>query len=130
MSAEENADFVRRGYVAFNAKDLASLGAMFAADAVWYTAGSGVLSGTKRGRDAILAYFIELGTRSQGTYRAVVQDIVGGEEHTVGLHQNLAERNGRTIDQQSALVFVIRGGQYAEARELSENTASWDDFWS
>jgi hypothetical protein len=46
-AAAENAELVRRGYEAFNAGDLAALGELFAEDAVWYAAGSGVLSGKK-----------------------------------------------------------------------------------
>jgi len=78
MGTAENIELVRRGYEAFNTGDMATLNELFAEDAVWHVAGSGVLSGTKQGRDAILAYFGELGARTQGDFQARVQDIVGG----------------------------------------------------
>lgn len=130
MGATENADLVRRGYEAFNAGDLATLSELFAEDAVWYVAGNSVLSGTKQGRDAILAYFGELGVRSQGTFQATVQDIVGGENHTIGLQQSHAENNGKTLDIATAISFVVRDGKVVEGREFFEDTAKADEFWT
>ncbi|WP_442545917.1 nuclear transport factor 2 family protein [Arthrobacter sp. KN11-1C] len=130
MGAEENAELVRRGYEAFNAGDLATLSELFAEDAVWHVAGSGVLSGTKQGRDAILAYFGELGARSQGTFQATVQDIVGGENHTFGLQQTHAESDGKTLDIATAISFVLRDGKVVEGREFFEDTAKADEFWT
>ncbi|MET4622453.1 ketosteroid isomerase-like protein [Arthrobacter sp. 2762] len=130
MGAAENAELVRRGYEAFNTGDLATLGDLFAEDAVWYAAGSGVLSGKKEGREAILAYFGELGARSQGSFQANVQDIVGGENHTVGIQQSHAENNGKTLDVASAIVFVLRDGKVVEGREFFEDTARADEFWT
>lgn len=129
MGAAENAELVRRGYEAFNAGDLAALSELFAEDAVWYAAGRGVLSGTKQGRDAVLAYFGELGSRSQGTFQATVQDIVGGENHTVGIQQSRAESNGKTMDVATAISFVLRDGKVVEGREYFEDTSKADDFW-
>ncbi|MBP2385680.1 nuclear transport factor 2 family protein [Paeniglutamicibacter kerguelensis] len=130
MGAAENAELIRRGYEAFNAGDLAALGELFAEDAVWYAPGSGVLSGTKQGRDAIFAYFGELGARSQGTFQATVQDIVGGENHTVGIHQSHAESNGKTLDLATAIAFVLRDGKVIEGREYFDDTAKADEFWA
>lgn len=129
MGTAENVELVRRGYEAFNAGDMATLSEIFAEDAVWYAAGGGVLSGMKQGRDAVLAYFGELGSRSQGTFQADVQDIVGGEKHTVAIQQTHSESNGKALDMGTVIAFVVRDGQIAEGREYSEDTAKWDDFW-
>ncbi|MBB6402832.1 nuclear transport factor 2 family protein [Arthrobacter sp. AZCC_0090] len=130
MGATENAELVRQGYEAFNAGDLATLSELFAEDAVWYAAGSGVLSGTKQGRDAILAYFGELGARSQGSFQAAVQDIVGGENHTLAIQQTRAENNGKTLDIATVISFVLRDGKVVEGREFFEDTAQADEFWT
>lgn len=130
MGAAENAELVRRGYEAFNAGDMATLSELFAEDAVWHAAGSGVLSGTKQGRDAVLAYFGELGARTQGSFQANVQDIVGGENHTVAIQQTRGESNGRILDLATVVAFVVRSGKIAEGREFSEDTAKGDDFWA
>ncbi|HKU31530.1 nuclear transport factor 2 family protein [Arthrobacter sp. NyZ413] len=130
MGAEENVELVRRGYEAFNSGDLATLSELFAEDAVWYVAGSGVLSGTKQGRDAILAYFGELATRSQGSFKATVHDVVGGEDHTIAIQQTHAEANGKTLDLGTAISFVLREGKVVEGKEFFEDTAIADSFWT
>jgi uncharacterized protein len=130
MGTAENVELVRRGYTAFNAGDMATLSEIFAEDAVWYVAGSGVLSGTKEGRDAVLAYFGELGARTQGHFQANVGDIVGGEKHTVAIQQTHGEANGKTLDVGTVITFVVRDGKIAEGREFFEDTAKADDFWT
>ena len=130
MGTAENVELVRQGYTAFNSGDMATLSEMFAEDAVWYAAGGGVLSGTKQGRDAIMSYFGELGARSQGSFQANLQDVVGGEKYTVGIQQTQAQGNGKTIDLATVITFVVRGGKIAEGREFFEDTAKSDDFWA
>ena len=130
MGTAENVELVRRGYEAFNAGDMATLSELFAEDAVWHVAGSGVLSGTKQGRDAILAYFGELGARTQGSFQANLEDIVGGENHTVAIQQTRGENNGKTLDMATVIAFVVRDGKITEGREFFEDTAKADDFWT
>ncbi|WP_024365963.1 nuclear transport factor 2 family protein [Arthrobacter sp. TB 26] len=130
MGAAENVELVRRGFEAFNAGDMASLSELFAEDAAWHVAGSGVLSGTKQGRGAILAYFGELGARTQGSFQATVQDLVGGEDHTVAIQQTHAQANGKTLDMAAVITFVVRDGKVTEGREFFEDTGKADDFWA
>ena len=130
MGAAENAEVVRRGYRAFNSGDLDALRDVFAENAFWHVAGSGALSGTKQGRDAVLAYFAELGERSQGSFRVTVRDVVGGETHTVGIHQTHAESNGNSLDLATVIVFVLRDGKVVEGREFFDDTTKSVDFWA
>jgi ketosteroid isomerase-like protein len=103
---------------------------MFAEDAVWYVAGSGVLSGVKQGRDAILAYFGELGARTQGSFQADLEDLVGGENHTIAIQKTRAENNGKNLNMATVITFVVRDGKITEGREFFEDTAKADDFWT
>jgi ketosteroid isomerase-like protein len=130
MGTAENVELVRRGYTAFNSGDMATLSDIFAEDAVWHVAGSGVLSGTKQGRDAVLAYFGELGARTQGSFQANLEDIVGGENYTVAIQQTRGENNGKTLDMATVITFVVRDGKITEGREFFEDTAKADDFWT
>lgn len=95
MSAEENIEMVRRGFAAMAAGDLAPLSDTFAADAVWHAAGSGVTSGDKTGREAVLAYMGELMTLSGGSLTSNVVDIGGSEDYAYVLQHSHAEREGR-----------------------------------
>ena len=129
MGTTEDVELVRRGYEAFNAGDMASLSDMFAEDAVWYAAGSGVLSGIKQGRDAILGFFGELGARTQGQFQANLKDIVGGENCTVAIQQTQAASGGKTLDVATVITFVISDGKITEGREYFEDTGKYDAFW-
>jgi ketosteroid isomerase-like protein len=130
MATQNNAELIRRGYEAFNAGDMATLGELFAEDAVWHVAGNGPLSGKKQGREAILSYFGELGTRSAGTFTATVQDIIAGENHTVALQRSQAESKGRTLDTDGAVAFQLRDGKITVGQEFFEDTAQGDAFWA
>jgi hypothetical protein len=130
MGSQENAELVRRGYAAFSAGDMATLNELFTDDAVWHVPGSGDLSGAKQGREAIMAFFGELMSRSAGTLKVTLQDVVGGDQHTIGLNDNYAERNGRVLDQEAVLVFQVRDGRVSEVRQFFEDTTATDEFWS
>jgi hypothetical protein len=130
MGAAENAQVVRRGYEAFSTGDMATLSELFAEDAVWNVAGTGVLSGPKHGREAIIGHFGELFSRSDGTVRVTLHDVVSGDDHTVGVQSNHAERNGKVIDADAVLVFHLRDGQVTEVQEYGTDTARMDDFWA
>ncbi|MFF2318283.1 nuclear transport factor 2 family protein [Arthrobacter sp. NPDC058097] len=129
MGTQEDVELIRGGYKAFQAGDMSTLREMFAEDAVWHVAGTGVLSGTKQGRDAVLGYFGELATRSNGTFNVTIQEIIGGDNHIVGLQHNHAENNGKTLDTDAALTFQVRDGKISEGREFFDDTAQADAFW-
>jgi ketosteroid isomerase-like protein len=130
MGAQEDVDVVRRGYEAFGAGDMDTLSDLFTEDAVWHLGGTGGLSGDKQGRDAILAYFGELFSRSGGTVKVELDDLIGGNNHTVGLQRVRAERNGTAMDQRAVLVFTVGDGKVSEVYEFQEDGAKAADFWS
>lgn len=130
MGAQEDTALVRRGYDAFVAGDMDTLRELFTEDAVWHVGGSGGLSGDKKGRDAILAYFGELGSRSQGSLKLTLEDVATGDRYTTGVQSNHAERDGKSLDQRAVIVFTISGGKVTEALEMAEDTGKVSDFWS
>lgn len=129
MGATEDMEVVRRGFAAFSAGDMATLNDLFTEDAVWYAPGTGTLAGAKQGRDSILSFFGDLMTRSGGTLKVTLDDVVGGEDHTVAIGHNQASRDSRTLEQQALIVFVLRDGRVTEARQFFEDTAVNDAFW-
>lgn len=130
MGAKEDVALVRRGYEAFIAGDMDTLRELFTADAVWHTGGTGGLSGDKNGVDEILAYFGELGSRSQGTLKLTLEDVAAGDRYTIGVQSNQAQRDGESLDQRTVIVFTISGDKVTEALEMAEDTAEASDFWS
>jgi uncharacterized protein len=130
MGAEENAKLVRRGYEAFSAGDMGTLTELFPEDAVWHVPGQAGLAGTKNGRDEVFAYFGELVSRSGGTLKLTLHDVVGGDDHTIGLHHDNAERDGKVLDHNVVLVVHVKDGRFTEVWELHEDQAANDAFWS
>ena len=129
-SAQDNAATIRRGYELFNSGNMEELTKIFADDAVWHTGGRGRLSGDKRGRDATFAYFGQLGELSGGTFRAEMHDVVANDEHVVGLHINIGQRGGKSLNVKEALVFHLRDGRIVEAWEHYEDSQTMDEFFA
>ena len=129
MGATEDMDVIRRGFAAFSAGDMATLQELFTEDAVWHVPGTGTLSGAKEGRDGILSFFGELVARSGGTLKVTLHDVVGGDDHTVAMSSNQATRDTNTLEQNAVIVFQLRDGRVAEARQFFEDTALNDAFW-
>jgi ketosteroid isomerase-like protein len=129
MGTTDDVDVVRRGFAAFSAGDMAALSGLLDENAVWHVPGSGSLSGTKQGRDEILSFFGELMTRSGGTLVVTLDDVVGGDNHTVALNRNQATRGANTLEQNAVIVFQLRDGRVSEARQFFDDTASNDKFW-
>ncbi|MBT2568881.1 nuclear transport factor 2 family protein [Arthrobacter sp. ISL-85] len=130
MGAQEDVALVRRGYEAFIAGDMDTLRDLFAEDALWHTGGTGGLSGDKKGRDAILAYFGELYSRSNGSLKVTLDDVASGDKYTIGIQSGHAERDGKTLDQRIVIVFTIAGGKVIEVLEAADDSAKASDFWS
>jgi uncharacterized protein len=130
MGSEEDAKLIRRGYEAFSTGDMATLNELFAEDAVWHVPGTGSLSGPKQGRDAILAFFGELMARSGGSLKVTLHDVVGGNEHTVALHHEFAERDNNRVDQNAVNIFHVRDGRVSEVWELHDDPASNAWLWT
>jgi hypothetical protein len=129
MGSADDVEVIRRGYAAFSAGDMATLNELFTEDAVWHVPGSGALSGTKEGRDGILSFFGELMSRSEGTLTVTLDDVVGGDTHTVAMNRNQATRGSETLQQDAVIVFVLRDGRVSEARQFFDDTTRNDAFW-
>jgi ketosteroid isomerase-like protein len=130
MGAQENLELVRGGFAAFSTGDMVTLNGLFAEDAVWHSAGSGAMSESRQGRDAILAFFGELMTRSNGTFTVTLLDVAGSGERVFALQHAHAEREGRVIDRDAVNVFDISNGVVTEVREFFQDTEESDAFWA
>ncbi len=127
-TTQENVAAIRRGYELFNNGNIEGLADIVAEDAVWHAGGRNRLSGEKRGRDAIFAFFSQLGDLTGGTFRAELHDVLAGEEHAVGLHTSTGERDGRRLNVRTVLVFHLHDGRVTEAWEHYDDSRAFDEF--
>ena len=76
MGAEENVAIMRRAYEAFNRGELETLTEIFDDGAVWHLPGRSSMAKDYQGREAILAYFGQIGQETGGTFRAELEDLL------------------------------------------------------
>ena len=113
MDEHPNVDLMRRGYAAFEAGDLATVGGLFADDVVWHAMAVGALNGDYVGKDAVVGYFAALAGRA--TLQQDIHDIVANDEHAVVLVRSHAERpDGTTLNTDNIHVWHVRDGKATE----------------
>ena len=117
MGAKENAEVVRRGYEAFQKGDLAAFDDILADDCVWHVPGKSQVAGDKKGRQATVEYYGQLGQLTEGSIQVELHDVVANDEHVVGLHRVSASRGGKSYDTTECIVFHVQGGRISEGWE-------------
>jgi uncharacterized protein len=110
--------------------DMETLAVFFAEEVVWHTPGQNPLAGRYKGRAATFASFVEEFARSGGTYSVEVRDVLASDEHIVALLHATAEREGKQLNEDYAIVFEMRDGKVRAAWEVWRNQAPVDEFWS
>jgi uncharacterized protein len=126
-----NAALIRRLFQAFAERDFATTQSIIAEDAVWYFPGTrGALAGEHRGREAIFRFLASVMTLTGGTFHLDIEDITASENIVVVLFTGHGQRDGKTLDNPTALRVRIRDGQAVEFREFVWNLAHAEDFWS
>jgi uncharacterized protein len=131
MGAEENVAIMRRAYEAFNKGELETLTEIFDEGAVWHLPGRSSMAKDYQGREAILAYFGQLGQETGGTFRAELEDLLAdGDDRVVGIHRSTAERDGKQLSVGDCIVFQLKDGRITDGREHFHDLYAWDEFWS
>lgn len=130
MPAAANEALVRRIFEAFARKEGFSLRDCFADDAVWHVPGSGVMSGTYRGKHEIFRFLANLPKLTNGTYGSRIVDVLASDERAAGLYRAFGERNGRRLELDQLLLFTIRDGLVHEVLALPTDPAAFEEFWS
>lgn len=127
----ENAAVVRSGYEAFNTGDLNALAELFGDDVSWHTPGRSPLAGDVVGRKAVLARLGRYVAETGGTFRADLKRVLIDEDgRVIGVHQAVAEREGRHLDVYCCVVFELENGRVVDGREHFSDLHAWDEFWS
>ena len=131
MTAQQAADFVRRGYKAFNEADMHALHEIFDEKSSWHTPGRTTIAGDRRGREAVFAQFGRYGGETNGTFKAALEDVFATDDgRVIGLHRNTGERNGKLLDVSCCIVFEVKNGKIVSGREHFYDLYNWDQFWA
>lgn len=130
MSAERNADVVRRMFDAFARKDGFALRDLFAEDASWTVPGAGIMAGTVTGRDEIIRFLGRLPRETNGTYGSELIDVLSSDERAAAVYRAYGERDGRSIDITQVLLFRVEGGLIRETHALPSDPIAFETFWA
>ena len=126
--AEDNIRVVQDFFAAYGANDLKGIAAVMDENITWHIPGRHPLSGTKTGRDEVLAFFTQL--RDAG-FQAEPIFFGADDTHVVDIHRGRSNAPGKpNVDTIWALVYRIENGRIVEAANLSaDQDAANSFFW-
>lgn len=126
----DNVARIRDLFRAWLARDAMAVARLIGDAVVWRVPGPSAMAGEYRGRAEIFAFLRRTADLTDGTYRADLIDVWGGDEVVVGLYRATGEREGRRLDIPQALVFRFEGEELREVLAVPGEPAAFDSFWS
>jgi ketosteroid isomerase-like protein len=137
VARADNEALVRRIFDAFGQerdagaqKRVFALRDAFAPDATWTVPGSGTMSGTFTGREAIFAFLGRLPKETDGTYSSSLIDVLVSDGRAAALYRASGERHGRRLDLDQVLLFRIEDGLVQDVLALPTDPATFEEFWA
>jgi ketosteroid isomerase-like protein len=123
---------VRAGFDAFARGDIPAFIAMLRPDATWNHRNDDRFAGVHAGVPGIMKFLGESAELSAGTLRVVPLVIVGDDDgHVAATVQLTATRpDGRTIDDQQVLCFVLDGELVRSVDQYIGDPAAVKAFWA
>jgi ketosteroid isomerase-like protein len=125
-----NEELLRSLYDAFSRRDTETIRGLLADDVVFHQPGRNPLSGDYEGVQAVLGLIGTLAERSGGTFRVDVHDVLGDQDHAVGLLRVSGQREGREVNVPVVHVFHVRDGKLAELWIHPLDQYAIDEFWA
>ena len=128
-SPDENIKVVQDFFAAYGKGDLDGIAAVMDENVQWHIPGRHPLSGTKNGRDEVLAFFGQLGVAK---FKAEPIFFGADDNYVVDIHRGWSNAEGKpNVDTTWALVYRIVNGKIVEATNLSADQDSANAFfWS
>ena len=129
MNDHPNAVAVLQSFAAFNSGDLDALRENFTEDIVLRFAGTNAMSGTYRGRDAVMD---ALGRAMQGWGpRTEMEAILASDDHVIAFFRAIAEQDGKTLDVSLAMPIKLNAeAKLTDIWFLANDQRAYDEFWS
>ena len=126
----DNVERTRQAFDAFLRKDGIVIGRLIDDDTVWRVPGESRMGGEYSGREQIFEFLRQTGRLTDGSYRADLRWVIGGEQVVAALYPATGRRLGRELDIDQLLVFRYRDGVWAEVLAVPLDPDAFDAFWS
>jgi len=131
MAEHPHAALVRKGYEAFSRGDMETLSGLMTGDVTQHVPGTTAMSGDFKGLDAVLSYYGQIATETNGTFRIELKHLFAdGRGHVMSVHHVTAERGGKKLDTMGGIIFRIVGEKISDLDECDENLDIADEFWA
>ena len=129
MTEHPNAAAARGSFEAWNSGRLDVIREYFTGDAILRFAGNNAMSGTYRGRDAVMD---ALARASQGeSTHADVESVLASDDHVIVFFHATHERDGKTLDVILTQSMKVNAeGKPTEVWFLANDQRAYDQFWS
>jgi ketosteroid isomerase-like protein len=121
MAGEQNIERTKQAYAAFAASDIDGAAANLADDIEWIVPGNSKVSGTYRGKDEVIGFWIRLAEKS---FTTRPEHFLGDDERVVVLTSTTAD--GHTSDSVDVLTF--RDGKVVKF-QIAGDTALQEHIW-
>ena len=129
MGDDAYGSLMRRAYKDFESGDLDLLRVVMGRDVVWHEPGRSALAGDYTGVEEVLGFLGQLRTRSGGTFKIEVLDVLSEPGRAVVFQRETATRSGRSLDVIAAVNFEIHDGKITEVTVYQADTYQFDEFW-
>ena len=125
-----NVERLQRFLDAYATRDREALQDAFAEDAVWHVGGTHRMSGDYKGREAILAYFDQVGAETGGTLELGPLEVIANDHRGAAFLRVTARRPGATLDVTMAEAFQFDAeGRIREFWAHASDQQAIDRFW-
>ena len=129
MTEHPNAVTVWRSFEAWNSGRVDVIREYLSDDAVLHFAGTNAMSGTYRGRDAVMD---ALGRAIQGWgLQTEVEALLASDDHVIAFFHAISERDGKTLDLVHAMPMKFNAERkMTELWFLANDQRGYDEFYS
>jgi uncharacterized protein len=128
MTEHPNAVTVRRIFEAFNSGNQDVIREAYSEDIVLHFAGNNALSGTYRGRDAVMETvraMLERGPQTEA------ETVLASDDHILIFFRTTSERDDKTLDVVLAMPMKFNAeGKITEIWFLTNDQRAFDRYWS
>jgi len=129
MEEHPNVKIVRRTCKALQSIDAEAIHELFSAGSEFLVSGRNALAGVYVGPAGILEFASKRQELSDGTFKAILHDVIASDRHSVAILRFMAKRPERRLDVRIATLFHVFDGSVAGGVQLSADPYSEDEFW-
>ncbi len=125
-----NEELLRRGYEAFNSKDMRTVFGLFADDISLIVPGRSPQAGTFKGKAKVQRYFSMVGEHTAGTHRVHILHALTDDTRAFLLVRALGQHEDKVLDMPVLHLWRLSNGKVTELSLVPTDQYAFDEFWS